>query len=121
MMRNIVKRLFVSLLFMTVLVSSQTALAGDCGFPPADPPPLPNGDKATRESMDSGVKTVRAYSTKMNAYFDCLQIKRDEWFYNMDRDQQARWIEDFNEIVDHLTEIETEMNRQIRVFNNRPS
>ncbi|MCH8860908.1 MAG: hypothetical protein IID51_00155 [Proteobacteria bacterium] len=111
----------IRLLFVAGLFSSQTALAEDCGFPPADPPPVPEGTRTDRESMDAGVRAVREYSIQMNAYFDCLQLRRDEWFYNMDRDQQARWIEDFNEVVDHLTEIETEMNEQIRAFNNRPT
>lgn len=115
------KRLLIRLLFVVGLFSSQTALAGDCGFPPADPPPVPEGASTDRESMDAGVRAVRDYSTRMNAYFDCLQLRRDEWFYNMNRDQQARWIEDFNEIVDHLTEIETDMNEQIRAFNDRPA
>lgn len=115
------KRLFFGLLLTAGLASSQTAFADDCGFPPADPPAVPDGTKTDRESMDSGVRAVRAYSAKMNVYFDCLQLKRDEWFYNMNRGQQSRWIEDFNKIVDHLTDIETEMNNQIRAFNDRPS
>jgi hypothetical protein len=116
-----VKRLFVRLLFVATLVSSPTALAGDCGFAPADPPPVPEGTSADRESMDTGVRAVREYSNEMNVYFDCLQMKRDDWFLNMNRDQQSRWLEDFNALVEHLTEIETEMNRQIRAFNNRPT
>ena len=114
-------RLFIRLLFVAGLVSSQTALADDCGFPPADPPPVPEGTNADREGMDVGVRAVREYSNRMNAYFDCLQMNRDEWFFNMNREQQARWLEDFNALVDHLTEVETEMNRQIRAFNNRPT
>lgn len=114
------KRLLIKLLFVAGLASSQTALADDCGFPPNDPPRVPEGTSADREGMDAGVRAVREYSNRMNIYFDCLQMKRDDWFINMDREQQARWLEDFNEVVDHLTEIETEMNRQIRAFNNRP-
>ncbi len=115
------KRLLIRLLFVAGLVSGQTALADDCGFPPEDPPSLPEGISANREGMDIAVRAVREYSNQMNVYFDCLQMRRDEWFFNMNREQQARWLEDFNDLVDHLTEIETEMNRQIRAFNNRPT
>lgn len=120
-MTNFVKRLFVSLLFVAGLGLSQTALADDCGFEPADPPKVPNGANANRDGMDTAVRAVREYSNAMNIYFDCLQLNRDEWFYNMNRDQQARWLEDFDALIDHLTEIETEMNKQIRAFNDRPS
>lgn len=120
-MTNFVKCLFVSLLFVAALGLSQTALADDCGFEPADPPKVPDGTGASREGMDTAVRAVREYSNAMNVYFDCLQLNRDEWFYNMDRDQQGRWLEDFDASIDHLTEIETEMNKQIRAFNDRPS
>ena len=119
--RKLVKRLFISLLLVAELALSQPVLADDCGFPPADPPAVPEGTTASREGMDVGVRAVREYSNQMNIYFDCLQLNRDEWFFNMNRDQQGRWLEDFNELVDHLTEIETEMNRQIRAYNDRPT
>ncbi len=35
------------------------------------------------------------------------------------REQQGRWAEDFNALADRLTEVETALNKQIRVFNAR--
>lgn len=120
-MTYFVKRLCAGFLFATALGMNQTAIAADCGFAPADPPKVPDGVSATREGMDTAVRAVREYSNEMNIYFDCLQLNRDEWFYNMDRDQQGRWLEDFDALIEHLTQIETEMNKQIRAFNDRPT
>ena len=115
------KRVFLGLLLVVELAMTPPALAEECGFPPADPPKVPEGTTAEREGMDKAVRAVREYSNQMNIYFDCLQLNRDEWFFNMNRDQQNRWIDDFDALVDHLSGIETEMNVQIRAFNNRPS
>lgn len=120
-MTKFVKLLFVGLLFAALPGLNQSALAADCGFAPADPPKVPEGAGASREGMDTAVRAVREYSNAMNIYFDCLQLNRDEWFYNMTRDQQGRWLEDLDALIDHLTEIETNMNKEIRAFNNRPS
>lgn len=104
---------------MTVMTATSPALAEDCWFPPQDPPVIPEGETATREQMNEAVAHLKDYSTRMNAHINCLQVKRDTLFYNMDKDQQARWQEDFNTIADGLTEVETAMNLQIRIFNNK--
>lgn len=91
----------------------------DCGFPPTYSPTIPDGTKATREEILAAVEAVKAYSKKVNEFLDCQEEGKKELFMVLTREQQMRWAEDFNELVDRLTEIETTLNEQIRAFNER--
>ena len=95
------------------------AQAEDCGFPPTEEPVIPNGAVATREEMRIAVQAVQLYSKIVNQYLNCLDTRRDETFLNLTPDQQTRWTEDYNAVVDHLAKIETGINQQIRTFNQR--
>jgi len=104
---------------MVMNMAASPAMALGCGFPPADYPVVPNGETATREQINVVIEQVRDFGARTNQHLNCLEVERDSLFLNMNRDQQERWTDDFNAIVDKLSEIETSLNEQIRIFNAR--
>lgn len=114
-------RIAFATIALTLVMTASPAMAEDCWFPPTDTPVAPDGLNATREQMSDAISHLKDYAERMNAHINCLQVKRETLFYNMNKEQQARWQEDFNELVDGLTDVETAINQQIRVYNNRKS
>ena len=108
----------VVLAFQAVLLPSQ-ALASDCGMPPSNKPTVPDATTADSASMRTAASAVREYSTAMTAYLDCLEMNSNEMHLNMAKEQQTRWTEDFNAMAEDLTTLETHMNEQIRLYNQR--
>jgi len=109
---------FAGLLTLTTgLLLSSLAYAEDCGFPPQNKPVIPDGTTATRDIMTAASESVRSYANVMNQHLNCLQANRDGYFFNMTREQQQRWVEDYNSLVDGLEEVENALNTQIRTFN----
>jgi len=96
------------------------ALADDCGFEPQASINLPDGLVATREQMALVTTQVRQYGEAVNIYLNCLDVKRADTLSNMNREQQARWNEDYDALLERLTALETGLNDEIRVYNNRP-
>lgn len=103
----------------SVLLITTSVKAADCPEPPQDPPDLPDGESADRDTMISAQRAVKSHSTAVNAYLDCLDAGRDEIFLLLNKDQQARWIEDYQNTVDRLRSLEEGYNIQVRAFNRR--
>ena len=99
---------------------AQPARADDCGFEPQASITLPDGLIATRDDMTLAATQVRQYGEAINTYLNCLDVKRPTVMANMNREQQTRWTEDYNGILERLTTLETGLNEQIRAYNNRP-
>ena len=103
----------------SVLLMTTSVQATDCPEPPQNPPDLPDGTTADRDAMLSAQKAVKFHSTTVNAYLDCLDTNRDDIFQLLNQDQQARWIEDYQNTVDRLRTLEEGYNIQVRAFNRR--
>ena len=103
----------------SVLLMTTPAHATDCPEPPQAPPDLPDGETAGRDDMLDAQRAVKSHSTEVNAYLDCLDTNRDMIFQLLDKDQQARWIEDYQNTVDRLRTLEEGYNIQVRAFNRR--
>ena len=113
-------RLFTAIAFSLFLGAySLPAAAFSCGFAPTDAPVVPDGTKAEREDITAAIEAVQAYATRVNAHLNCLDEERSRLFMNMNKEQQERWTDDYNALIDHLTEIETGLNEQIRIYNER--
>ena len=93
------------------------ASAADCGMPPMYTPTVPDGATASSEEIRDAIREVQNYGTAVQRYLNCLQLKQDEFFLNMSTEQRERWNEDYNDLADKLTEIETRLNEEIRIFN----
>ena len=116
-------KVFATLVFTLValafLASQSPVNAKDCGVPPANSPFIPNGLTATNDDIGVAIRAVQDYGLKVQTYINCLQLNKDAFFLNMNEDQRERWSEDFNALADKLTEVETSLNDQIRIYNNR--
>ena len=93
--------------------------AKDCGFPPDYFPSLPDPITSSRTDLTIAVQSVRAFGEVTNAHLNCLDESRAEMFLNMTKEQQNRWLEDYNKIVEDLTNLQEGLNIQIREFNTK--
>ncbi len=114
-----IQRLFVAAVIAFFISPPVLADVADCGFPPTVSPKIPDGTKASREEIVTTAEAVKVYGKSVNAFLDCQEEAKKELFLVLTRKQQARWAEDFNALADRLTEVETSLNEQIRVFNAR--
>lgn len=95
----------------------ESPVAKDCGFPPQQKPVIPAGELANRTQMDAAIAGIRAYGTLVNNYLNCLEGNRAKMFYIMNKEQQDRWVEDFNTVADGLEQLQNQVNAEIRAFN----
>ena len=95
------------------------AHASDCGLPPQNAPTVPDGATANDDQIRIAIRAVQDYGTLVQRYLNCMQLKQDDFFLNMNTEQRERWNEDFNTLADLLTEIEGRLNEEIRIFNRR--
>lgn len=96
-----------------------TALAVDCGLPPAETPSIPDGATANSEEISRASRAVQEYGLKVQTYLNCLELNKEAFFLNMNEAQRARWAEDYNALADKLTELENALNQQIQIYNER--
>ena len=104
---------------MFTLSGPNNAHASDCGLPPGGAPSVPDGATANDDQIRAAIRAVQDYGTVVQRYLNCMQLKQDDFFLNMNTEQRERWNEDFNELADLLTEVENRLNEEIRIFNRR--
>ncbi len=104
---------------MFSLPGANYAQASDCGLPPSGAPSVPDGATANDDQIRVAIRAVQDYGTQVQLYLNCMQLKQDDFFLNMNTEQRERWNEDFNALADLLTDIETRLNEEIRIFNRR--
>lgn len=109
----------LSVIALGLIAGSGTALAKDCGMPPAEAPSIPDGATATSDEISQATRAVQDYALKVQTYLNCLELNKEAFFLNMSEAQRARWAEDYNALADKLTEIETALNEQIQIYNAR--
>ena len=101
------------------LSGANYAQASDCGLPPRSAPTVPDGATANDDQIRIAIRAVQDYGTLVQRYLNCMQLKQDDFFLNMNTQQRQRWNEDFNTLADLLTDIEARLNEEIRIFNRR--
>jgi hypothetical protein len=114
-----IKRILAVAVLALLASTPLQAETADCGFPPTVAPSIPDGTKATREEIVAAAEAVKAFGKAVNAFLDCQEAGKKELFMVLSREQQSRWAEDFNALVDRLTKVEMSLNEQIRIFNDR--
>lgn len=116
---KVISTLIFAIAALAISASLTPANAKDCGVPPANSPFIPDGLTATNDDIGVAIRAVQDYGLKVQTYINCLQLNKDAFFLNMNEEQRERWSEDFNALADKLTEVETSLNDQIRIYNNR--
>ncbi len=104
---------------MLVMTSPDYATASDCGLPPRNAPTVPDGTTANDDQIRVAIRAVQDYGSQVQRYLNCMQLKQDDFFLNMNTEQRERWNEDYNALADLLAEIEGRLNEEIRIFNRR--
>lgn len=107
------------IIVLSLIIFNPFAWAKDCGLPPAETPVVPDGRSATGEDIRGATQAVQEYAFKVQNYLNCMELNKEAFFLNMNDGQRVRWAEDYNALADKLTAIETGLNEQIRIFNER--
>lgn len=109
----------LSLIVLALVIGGSSAGAKDCGLPPAETPVVPDGRTATGDDIRNATQAVQEYAFKVQNYLNCMELNKEAFFLNMNDGQRVRWAEDYNALADKLTAIETGLNEQIRIYNER--
>lgn len=116
------------LIGLTLLAATFAAPAmADCAYPKA-PAKLPEGETASLEDMQAGVKAVKEYDAAIKAYQTCLQgdqaaleakIAKDNGGQISDEQKKKTneiFVQKSNAADDELQTIAARLNEQIRVY-----
>lgn len=116
------------LLGLTLLAAAFGAPAmADCSYPKA-PAKIPDGNTASLEEMQAGVKAVKEYDGAMKEYQACLQKEQTELEAKIAKDNGGQMSEDqkkkTNDIYaqkagaadDELQGVAARLNEQIRLY-----
>jgi hypothetical protein len=111
---------------IAVIIFAPAALA--CGYPTSID--VPNGKEATKEEMMAGVKAMKAWQEELIIYRECIEEENKaskaaiDSSDPLDQVAQAAALDrqlllKYNASVDEETELGSEVNEQIRVYNSK--
>jgi len=111
---------------IAVIIFAPAALA--CDYPKSVD--VPNGKEATKEEMMAGVKAMKAWQEEVIIYRECIEEENEASKAAIDSsdplDQAAQiaaldrqLLLKYNASVDEETELGSEVNEQIRVYNSK--
>gem|GEM_PF-1339878 len=106
----------LSLVFAGFMLASTPALAADCGEPPMDEPPVPNGAAATADQIRDSRDAIVVYSKKVDEYLTCMDQRAAKILPYLTKDQQARWDEDLAAVHERRRQLQIRMNEAIRAY-----
>ncbi len=111
---------------IAVIIFAPAALA--CDYPTSID--VPNGKEATKEEMMAGVKAMKAWQEELIIYRECIEEENEaskaaiDSSGPLDQAAQAAALDrqlllKYNASVDEETELGSEVNEQIRVYNSK--
>jgi hypothetical protein len=111
---------------IAVIIFAPAALA--CDYPTSID--VPNGKEATKEEMMAGVKAMKAWQEELIIYRECIEEENEaskaaiDSSDPLDQIAQAAALDrqlllKYNASVDEETELGSEVNEQIRVYNSK--
>jgi len=111
---------------IAVIIFAPAALA--CDYPTSID--VPNGKEATKEEMMAGVKAMKAWQEELIIYRECIEEENEaskaaiDSSDPLDQVAQAAALDrqlllKYNASVDEETELGSEVNEQIRVYNSK--
>jgi len=114
--------------FFTIAVAIFAPAALACDYPTSVD--VPNGKEATKEEMMAGVKAMKAWQEDMIVYRECIEEEAEASKAAIDSpdplDQAAQiaaldrqFLLKYNASVDEEAELGSEVNEQIRVYNDK--
>ena len=103
--------------FALALSFGATSVSGaDCGEPPMDQPPIPDGAQSDADAIRAARNAVVAYSTQVDAYLTCMDERGTKLMPYMTKEQQVRWDEDLANLHDSRRDLQQQMNLAIRAY-----
>ncbi len=106
----------LSLVFAGLLLASAPAFSADCGEPPMDEPPVPNGATADADQIRDSRDAIVDYSKKVDEYLTCMDQRAAKILPFLTKDQQARWDEDLAAVHERRRQLQIRMNEAIRAY-----
>jgi len=106
----------LSLVFAGFLVMSAPATAADCGEPPMDQPPVPDGSVATADQIRDSRDAIVEYSKKVDEYLTCMDQRAAKIMPYLTKEQQVRWDEDLAAVHERRRQLQIRMNEAIRAY-----
>ncbi len=107
---------YLSIVFASILYTSTSVVAADCGEPPMDQPPLPTGEAASTEQIRDARNAVIDYSRKVDEYLTCMDQRAPAIMPYLTKDQKVRWDEDLADIHEVRRKLQVKMNEAIRAY-----
>lgn len=109
------RKQFISLI-LAAAFGTMPVYAADCGEPPLDQPPIPDGATADADEIRAARGAVVAYSTRVDEYLTCMDQRGAKLMPYMTKEQQVRWDEDLADLHDQRRELQNQMNLAIRAY-----
>ncbi|WP_139167485.1 hypothetical protein [Kordiimonas lacus] len=106
----------LSLVLAGYVLVSTSVFAADCGEPPMDEPPVPNGAVADADQIRDSRDAILEYSKKVDEYLTCMDQRAAKIMPYLTKDQQARWDEDLAAVHERRRQLQIRMNEAIRSY-----
>lgn len=102
---------------LALIASIETRAATDCVLP--DAPAIPDGELASRDTMEVTALAVRAFIADAQDYQACLQEQEVELGEAITDEQQEAIVEAFNAAVDAMNSTAEAFNEQLGIWRSR--
>lgn len=107
---------YLSFIFACILLGSATVSAADCGEPPMEHPPVPDGSSASADQIRDARDAILEYSKKVDEYLTCMDQRAAKIMPYLTKEQQTRWDEDLTAVHDVRRNLQIRMNEAIRSY-----
>ncbi|WP_417459851.1 hypothetical protein [Kordiimonas sp.] len=111
----------LSLVFAAALFGSLPAMALDCGEPPMQQPPVPDGSRASADDIRDARDAVLTYSRSVDEYLTCMDQRAPVILPYLTKEQKARWDEDLTQIHNERRDLQVKLNEAIRAYRRQDS
>jgi hypothetical protein len=111
----------LSFVFAAALTMSLPAAALDCGEPPMDQPPVPNGANATSDDIRDARDAVLGYSKRVDEYLSCMDQRAAVIVPYLTKEQKTRWDEDLTKVHNDRRDLQIKLNEAIRAYRRQDS
>lgn len=105
----------------SLMVISSVSFAAECGDPPPAPE-IPDGKTATLDELRAASAEVKKFAGAgdekgtMELFLDCVDSNREAEFELMNKEQQERWMEDFDAMDTERVAVADRFNEQARIW-----
>ena len=111
----------LSFVFAAALFASLPASALDCGEPPLQQPPVPDGSHANADDIRDARDAVLGYSKRVDKYLTCRDQRAPTILPYLTKEQKLRWDEDLTNVHNERRDLQVKLNEAIRAYRRQDS